>query len=326
MNSMELETQHSLEGTSRAPEQGDTPGKMLKAVREARGLSAQQLCEAIQLEPRLLAAIEADQFEAFHAPVFARGFLRKSATYLGLDPVTVLEAYDRLQGGPTAPTHIPPTISRIKPKRVSPWRLPLLGLGALLAVVLLVWWLVVGLGGLGSTSDGATEAASAEASAAVLTETGFAEMPPAQDLPAAGAPLAVAPPDSSVEAGTDNGAGAGAGADLATPAPAPAPAVATVTPAAAVVAGPEAARTELLVQVAGQCWVSVNGPGGRRLYVGMANPGVLRFAGPGPWQVLLGDSRQAKVSVGGRDLPVPAQQNRENYVVRFTVTADGQLR
>jgi len=325
MNSMELETQHALEGTFRAPLQGDTPGKMLKAVREARGLSAQQLCEAIQLEPRLLAAIEADQFEAFHAPVFARGFLRKSATYLGLDPVTVLEAYDRLQGGPTAPTHIPPTISRIKPKRVSPWRLPLLGLGALLAVVLLVWWLVVGLGGLGSTSDGATEAASADANAALMTEPGFAETPPAQDLPAAAAPPAAAVPAAgAVDAGTDSDAGAAAGADLA--ALAPAPTVAIVTPAAAVVAGPEAARPELLVQVAGQCWVSVNGPGGRRLYVGMANPGVLRFAGPGPWQVLLGDSRQAKVSVGGRDLPVPAQQNRENYVVRFTVTADGQLR
>jgi hypothetical protein len=95
-------------------------------------------------------------------------------------------------------------------------------------------------------------------------------------------------------------------------------------PAAAAV--PAGARTELLVQVAGQCWVNVNGPGGRRLYVGMANAGVLRFAGPGPWQVLLGDSRQAKVSLGGRELPVPTQQNSDNYVVRFTVTADGQLR
>ena len=322
MNSMETETQHSLEGISHAAEHGDTPGKLLRAARDARGLSAQQLCEAIQLEPRLLAALEDDQFEAFHAPVFARGFLRKSATYLGLDPVTVLEAYDRLQRGPTAPTHIPPTISRIKPKRVSPWRLPLLGLSALLAVVLLVWWLVVGLGGLGRTADNATEAAPADVSAAVTTEPAVAETPPAQDFNAAGAPPAAAPADGAVDAGTDNGAGAAAGADLAAPAPLPAAAAPTPTAAAA----PAAARTELLVQVAGQCWVNVNGPGGRRLYVGMANPGVLRFAGPGPWQVLLGDSRQAKVLLGGRELPVPAQQNRDNYVVRFTVTADGQLR
>jgi cytoskeleton protein RodZ len=322
MNSMEPETQHSLEGTFHAPAQGDTPGKLLKAAREARGLSAQQLCEAIQLEPRLLAALEDDQFAAFHAPVFARGFLRKSATYLGLDPVTVLEAYDRLQRGPTAPTHIPPTISRIKPKRVSPWRLPLLGLSAVLAVVLLVWWLVVGLGGLGRTADGATEAVPAEAPVTEMTEPAFAETPPAQDLNAAGAPPAAAPADGAVDAGTEGVAGAAAGADLAAPTPSPA-AVAPVASAAAVPAG---TRTELLVQVTGQCWVSVNGPGGRRLYVGMANAGVLRFAGPGPWQVLLGDARQAKVSFGGRELPVPTQQNSDNYVVRFTVTADGQLR
>jgi len=331
---METETQNSLEGNFHAADLGDTPGKLLQAAREARGLSAQQLCEAIQLEPRLLEALEADQFEAFYAPVFARGFLRKSATYLGLDPVTVLEAYDRLQRGPTAPTHIPPTISRIKPKRVSPWRLPLLGLGALLAVVLVVWWLVVGLGGLGRSAESAAEVSPIEAPA----ETGFAEPPPAQDLNAAGAPSAAAPADVAVDAGVENDAsgvasgvasgaasgatGAAAGADLAAPAPLPA-AAASLPVAAAVPAG---ARAELLVQVASQCWVNVNGPGGRRLYVGMANPGVLRFAGPGPWQVLLGDSRQAKVSLGGRELPVPAQQNRENYVVRFTVTADGQLR
>ncbi len=91
-------------------------------------------------------------------------------------------------------------------------------------------------------------------------------------------------------------------------------------------AAPAAASAELLVQVAGQSWVSVNGADGRRLYVGMANAGVLRFAGPGPWQVLLGDSRQAKLLLGGRELTVPARQNRDNYVVRFTVTADGQVR
>lgn len=330
MNSMEPQTQHSLEGTLHGPTQGDTPGKLLKAAREARGLSAQQLCEAIQLEPRLLAALEDDQFAAFHAPVFARGFLRKSATYLGLDPITVLEAYDGLQRGPTAPTHLPPTMARIKPKRVSPWRLPLLGLTAALAVILLVWWLVVGLGGLGRTADGDTEAVSAAASATEMMEPTFAETPPVQDLNAAVAPpvagpaavSAAGPADGVVDAGTEGNAGAAAGADLA----APAPSSAAVTPMPAAAAVPAGARTELLVQLAGQCWVNVNGPGGRRLYVGMANAGVLRFAGPGPWQVLLGDSRQAKVSLGGRELPVPTQQNSDNYVVRFTVTADGQLR
>lgn len=330
---METETQSSLEGAFHAPAQGDSPGKLLRTAREQRGLSAQQLCEAIQLEPRFLTALEEDRFEVFDAPVFARGFLRKCANFLGLDPVVLLEGYDRLQRGPVAPTHIPPTISRIKPKRVSPWRLPLLGLAALLAVVLLVWWLVVGLGGVGGTpaAEPVPAATSAEAAPAAFGEP--AELPPAG---AAGAT------DLNAAAGAGNEApAAAAGADLAAPVAAPvaapmagaggaaAPAGAStpggVSPNAAP-AAPAAASAELLVQVAGQSWVSVNGADGRRLYVGMANAGVLRFAGPGPWQVLLGDSRQAKLLLGGRELTVPARQNRDNYVVRFTVTADGQVR
>ena len=262
---MEPETQSSLEGTFHAPPPRETPGKLLRATREARGLSAQQLCEAIQLEPRFLAALEEDRYEAFDAPVFARGFLRKCGNYLGLDPVVLLEGYDRLQRGPVAPTHIPPTISRIKPKRVSPWRLPLLGLAALLAVVLVVWWLVVGLGGFGSaaaTAENAEEVALGEATAgevlpgpaapAALVEPAAA---PAE-LPAASA-AAVPDPNAGAPA-SEVPAAAAAGADLAAPSAGPA------VPAAPVSSAPAAASTELLVQVAAQCWVNVNGPGGRR--------------------------------------------------------------
>ncbi len=326
---MEPETQSSLEGAFHAPPPRETPGKLLRATREARGLSAQQLCEAIQLEPRFLTALEEDRYEAFDAPVFARGFLRKCGNYLGLDPVVLLEGYDRLQRGPVAPTHIPPTISRIKPKRVSPWRLPLLGLAALLAVVLVVWWLVVGLGGFGAAAA-TTDTVAAEEAA--LGEAAAGEVLPGQAAPAAFVEPAAAPaelPAASAPAVPDPNAGAtaseapaaaAAGADLAAPSAGPVATAAPVSSAAA------AASTELLVQVAAQCWVNVNGPGGRRLYVGMADPGVLRFAGTGPWQILLGDSRQAKISVGGREVAVPKQQNRENYVVRFTVDAAGQLR
>jgi cytoskeleton protein RodZ len=317
MKSMEPDTQPSLEGTFHAAPASDTPGKLLKAAREARGLSAQQLCEAIQLEPRYLTALEEDRFEAFDAPVFARGFLRKSASFLGLDPAVLLDGYDRLQRGPVAPTHIPPTISRIKPKRVSPWRLPLLGLAAVVALVLLVWWLVAGLGGFGSTAPAAPEEIPAEVVPAVAAP---ATNSPVDLAPAAPVQPAVAPDlGAGGNAAGEVPAAAAAGADLA--APAAAPVAAPAVPAAAA-----PARAELLVQVSNQCWVNVNGPDGRRLYVGMASPGVLRFAGAGPWQVLLGDSRQAKVSVGGRDVAVPVQQNRDNYVVRFTVTADGQIR
>lgn len=81
MNAMEQPANGSLEGVQNGTHHaGSTPGAMLRAAREARGLSREQLCEAIQLERRLLEALEDDRFEAFDAPVFARGFLRKAAS------------------------------------------------------------------------------------------------------------------------------------------------------------------------------------------------------------------------------------------------------
>jgi len=84
-------------------------------------------------------------------------------------------------------------------------------------------------------------------------------------------------------------------------------------------------RSVLQFQFAGSSWLNVVGPDGRRLYMGMASAGVLPFAGTGPWTVLIGDVRQARVSVGGRDIVLPKPTADDN-VVRFTVTADGQVR
>lgn len=323
---MEEQAHHSIDGgLEGAAPSYTTPGAALRAAREARGLSREQLCEAIQLERRLLDALESDRFEAFDAPVFARGFLRKSASFLGLDPVEMLAGYDRLQRGPEAPTHIPPT-TRITPKRVSPWRLPLLGFAGLLAVGGLLWWLVAGLGGLGSNDASAPVAESLPVvaepapSPVALPETA----PGDGGVAPAGAALPADPGVNAVPVAGDAPAPADAGADLA--APAPAPVAAASAPGSAKPLSPAtASRAVLQFQFAGVSWLNVVGPDGRRLYVGMANPGVLPFAGTGPWQVLIGDVRQVRVSVGGRELVLPKPAPGEN-VVRFTVTADGQVR
>lgn len=301
-----------------------TPGAMLRAARESRGLSREQLCEAIQLERRLLDALEEDRFEAFDAPVFARGFLRKSATHLGLDPVVVLEGYDRLHRGPEAPSHIPPT-TRITPRRVSPWRLPLLGVAALLLVGGVIWWIVVMLGGLGATPSTATP--TEESLLAGNDSTAFtpAAAENAAMVPAGETGVATAPESTPDGAAVVEGSmPAEAGADLAAPGTvAPGPAAAPSAPAASPTA--PAARGTLQFQFSGSSWLNVVGPDGRRLYVGMAPPGVLPFNGPGPWQVLVGDVRQVRVAFAGRELVLPKPAADDN-VVRFTVTADGQVR
>lgn len=62
-----------------------TPGAVLAAKRGERGLSIEQASAATRLRAEYLQALEADRLEKFPAEVYAKGYLRTYATYLGLD-------------------------------------------------------------------------------------------------------------------------------------------------------------------------------------------------------------------------------------------------
>ncbi|WP_341648617.1 helix-turn-helix transcriptional regulator [Thauera humireducens] len=63
-----------------------SPGAALRAAREARGESVAEVAFALKLNPRQIAALEADDFAALPGTAFVRGFLRNYARYVGLDP------------------------------------------------------------------------------------------------------------------------------------------------------------------------------------------------------------------------------------------------
>jgi cytoskeletal protein RodZ len=63
-----------------------TPGQALAARREERGLSIEQVAAATRIGAGHLRALEADDIGRIAAPVYARGYLRTYAMYLGLDP------------------------------------------------------------------------------------------------------------------------------------------------------------------------------------------------------------------------------------------------
>ena len=62
-----------------------TPGAFLAAKRGERGLTLQQAASATRIRLEHLSALEADEPELLPAPVYARGYLRTYARYLGLD-------------------------------------------------------------------------------------------------------------------------------------------------------------------------------------------------------------------------------------------------
>jgi len=60
-------------------------GAGLREARERQGLSLEQAAEATRIAARHLRALEEERFERLPEPVYARGFLREYAGFLGLD-------------------------------------------------------------------------------------------------------------------------------------------------------------------------------------------------------------------------------------------------
>ncbi|HVR43505.1 MAG TPA: helix-turn-helix domain-containing protein [Thermoanaerobaculia bacterium] len=70
-----------------------TFGDELRKEREIRGVSLKEIAEATKVSRRFLAAIEKDDYKKLPAPVFARGFVREYARYLGLDAEEMVTRY-----------------------------------------------------------------------------------------------------------------------------------------------------------------------------------------------------------------------------------------
>jgi cytoskeleton protein RodZ len=69
-----------------------TPGRVLAEKRSDRGLTIEQVATATRIRAEHLSALESDEPGRLPAPVYAKGYLRTYARYLGLDPEPLVEA------------------------------------------------------------------------------------------------------------------------------------------------------------------------------------------------------------------------------------------
>jgi cytoskeletal protein RodZ len=72
-------------------------GEWLRRQRELREISLRDIAERTKISLRYLEAMEADRFELLPAPIFAKGFLREYARYVGLSPDEVINHYLAVQ-------------------------------------------------------------------------------------------------------------------------------------------------------------------------------------------------------------------------------------
>lgn len=74
----------------------ETIGQYLKRVREERGISLRAAEEETKIRVRYLKALEEDDFASLPGGVYARGFLRSYARFLGLDADEIVQWYNSL--------------------------------------------------------------------------------------------------------------------------------------------------------------------------------------------------------------------------------------
>jgi cytoskeleton protein RodZ len=211
---------------------GDLPagiGSRLRAAREKKGLTILQAAEKMHVDARILESLEAEDFAALGAPVYARGHLRHYAELVGESPTELQQLYaDATRAAPAQPDLT--RIARAEPegdssKLVGPAVIGLVAVG----LVGVVWWLLTLStenvqptavhSKLDSNTPGASQANPVAADAGADNETPIPLPAPAQESTPRGAKAGV-------------GAGAKAGAS--------APAVQSTKTAAANAAGAQA--------------------------------------------------------------------------------------
>ncbi len=66
-------------------------GEQLRAAREARELTIEQVAQATKLKLTQIEALETGDYSAFPAPVYVRGSIRNYAEAVKIDPVPLIE-------------------------------------------------------------------------------------------------------------------------------------------------------------------------------------------------------------------------------------------
>lgn len=77
---------------------GASFGQKLKALRRDRGMNVAQAAEATYIHPRIISAMEADQFHKLPEPIYTRNFLRNYVRYLGGDEHYFLQCFEDAHG------------------------------------------------------------------------------------------------------------------------------------------------------------------------------------------------------------------------------------
>lgn len=269
---------------------GPLGGQRLADARRAKNVSVGDVAKELHIDEAKVTALEENRFEDLGAAVYAKGYLRKYANFVGANSAEVFEDYyelTRTQGLPTVIVNRGLSRSDLN---FSPWALVV----ALLVVVIVVlyWW-------LGSSPEEANGAP--DSVAVVHAEPESQVIQPALEEESETIAEADSIEDVSNEPAIDSGV-----TELLN------------EPPDSDLAGINT-EIELQLSFSGDCWTEISDSTGRSLYVSLARAGTTRrLTGVAPIRVLLGDSQNVRIKVNGDDYGIP-DESRSGLTARFTI-------
>lgn len=177
----------------------ETAGSKLRAARIAKSLDVAAVAAALRIRKTQIEAIENNDLDALPGMTYAVGFVKSYANYIGLNSAEIARQFKNDNNHAASQSNLS------FPAPINENNMPepmLIGIGAFLAVVLLVGWMIYsGLSGgdgaaddiqtppvVAQTSDEATSDTSAEAPADAAPIADIPP-PPADILPTAEAPV-----------------------------------------------------------------------------------------------------------------------------------------
>jgi cytoskeleton protein RodZ len=256
-------------------------GERLKKAREELGIPLSTISKELHLDEAKVEALERNEFQMLGAPVFAKGHLRKYAQMVKVDIDQILFDYHQL----TRADGLPPVVSDRKrpslPKSPTPW---------IVAVIVLLVGLAAWFGWQFYLTQKADTATLIPASSPVVVSESV-RLP--SSTSAAVAAVEQFEPEQP---------------DLVEEQPS---SVAQDVPASGAVA--------LQLTFSGDCWTEVTDSSGKRLFFDLGSAGdEINVQGKAPVSVLLGNARNVRLLVNGRDYQI-APVDRNGDTARFTL-------
>jgi cytoskeletal protein RodZ len=109
-------------------------GASLREARTRRGLSREDVQQAIRIRDRYLAALEDENWDLLPGEAYAKGFLRTYAEFLGLDGALYIDEFNRRFATHEEQPFMPEAIAPIGTRSIGILR-PLVAIAAIVAVV-----------------------------------------------------------------------------------------------------------------------------------------------------------------------------------------------